>query len=152
MVGFQILIPPYPVKICLSLDNKDRYNIPCSNLYNIEKEAVIMNERRDKCWTYSRNPDDKNDQNWYILAFVNGKGACSLRRFEAVSGKHLETLYEKGNFQDKFAAWLNPISFPLRIDGINLEKACKEGLPAWAVSEIKKQINGLIISALSSMF
>jgi len=68
-----------------------------------------MSEKRDKCWRYSRNPDDKNDRKWYVLAFVNGKGSCSLTRFEAADGKHLEMLRKKGNFQDKFHGNYNRI-------------------------------------------
>ncbi len=108
-----------------------------------------MSERQNKCWRYSRNPDDKNDKKWYVLAFVNGKGACSLTRFETADGKHLETLYEKGDFQDKFGDWLNPVSFPLRFSHtIKLVKARKEGLTKYALSGIKKQVIELATSAL----
>ena len=111
-----------------------------------------MSERQNKCWRYSKNPNDKNDKKWYVLAFVNGKGACSLTRFEAADGKHLETLYEKGAFQDNFAEWLNPVSFLLRFSHpINLVKARKEGLSAWALSEIKKQVIELTTSSLLAL-
>jgi len=107
-----------------------------------------MSKRRETCWRYSRNPDDKNDKKWYVLAFVNGKGACSLTRFEAAHGKRLETLYEKGDFQDNFADWLNPVSFPLRFSHtIKLGNARKEGLTKYALSEIKKQVIELATSA-----
>ena len=95
------------------------------------------------------NPTDKNDKKWYVLAFVNGKGACSLSRFEVTDGKHLETVYEKGDFQDKFADWLNPVSFPLSFSHtINLVNARKEGLTKYALSEIKKRVIELVTSAL----
>jgi hypothetical protein len=114
-----------------------------------------MSEKRDKkCWRYSRNPDDKNDKNWYIFAFNNGKGACALDQFEAASGRHLKKSYRKGDFQDNFADWLNPISFPLCISlswAITLVKARKEGLPAKALSEIKKQVIELAMSSLLSL-
>jgi hypothetical protein len=108
-----------------------------------------MSKKRETCWRYSRNPDDKNDKKWYILAFVNGKGACSLRRFEAADGKFLEKLYKKGDFQDKFPDYLNPTSFPLRLrQPPELETACKERLPVQTLFEIKKQIIELATSAL----
>ena len=114
-----------------------------------------MSEKRETCWRYSRNPDDKNDKNWYILAFTNGKGYCALRRFEAASGRHLEKLRGgKGYFQDNFADWLNPVSFPLCISRscpIDVVKAEKEGLPAKALSEIKKQVIELAMSSLLSL-
>jgi len=118
----------------------------------LDNEVLITSEEQNKCWRYSRNPDDKNDKKWYVLAFVNGKGACSLTRFEAADGKHLETLYEKGAFQDNFAEWLNPVSFLLRFSHpINLVKARKEGLSAWALSEIKKQVIELTTSSLLAL-
>jgi hypothetical protein len=111
-----------------------------------------MSEKRDKCWRYSRSPDDKNDKNWYILVFVNGKGSCSLTRFEAVNGRHIEKIYAKGDFQDNFADWLRPISFPLCFSQkIDLVKSRKEGLPAWAVSEIRKQVIESATSALLAL-
>lgn len=111
-----------------------------------------MTKRRETCWRYSRNPDDKNDKSWYILAFVNGRGSCSLTRFEASSGRHLGTSYDKGDFQDKFDDWLNPVSFPLCLSQvIKLTKARKEGLPTWALSEMKKQIIELTTSSLLAL-
>jgi len=107
-----------------------------------------MSKRRETCWRYSRNPDDKNDKNWYILAFVNGKGSCSLTRFEAASGRFLTLDKKKGDFQDNFADWLNPVSFPLRFSHtIKLRNARKEGLTKYALSEIKKQVIELATSA-----
>lgn len=99
---------------------------------DIEKEALIMSERRDKCWRYSRNPEDKNDNKWFVLAFVNGKGRCSLTHFEAVNGKPTgKVLKGKGNYQDNFDKWLHPVSFPLYFSpNIDIVKARKEGLPA----------------------
>lgn len=108
-----------------------------------------MSERQNKCWRYSRNPIDKNDKKWYILAFVNSKGSCSLTRFEATDGKPLAPLFEQGDFQDTFGDWLNPVSFPLRFTHpINLVKARKEGLTKYALSGIKKQVIELATSAL----
>ena len=109
-----------------------------------------MREKRETCWEYSRNPDDKN---WYILAFTNGRGACALRRFEAASGRYLKKLYGgKGDFQDNFADWLNPVSFSLHLSqAINLVKARKKGLPTEALSEIKKQVIELAMSSLLSL-
>jgi len=108
-----------------------------------------MSKRRETCWRYSRNPDDKNDKKWYVLAFVNGKGSCSLTRFEAASGRFLSMDTKKDDFQDNFADWLNPVSFPLRFSHmINLVKARKEGLTECALCEIKKQVIELATSAL----
>jgi hypothetical protein len=89
------------------------------------------------------------------LAFTNGKGYCALRRFEAASGRLLEKLRGgKGYFQDNFADWLNPVSFPLCISRscpIDVVKAETKGLPAKALSEIKKQVIELAMSSLLSL-
>jgi hypothetical protein len=108
-----------------------------------------MSKRRETCWRYSMNPDDKHDKNWYILAFTNGKGACRLRRFEAASGRFLSLDTKKGDFQDNFADWLNPVSFPLHLSHApNLVEARKKGLPVQALFEIKKQVIQLATSSL----
>lgn len=111
-----------------------------------------MSKRRETCWRYSRNPDDKNDKNWYILAFTNGKGRCGLARFEAASGRFLSKNTKEGDFQNNFADWLNPVSLPLLLGShaVNLVKVCKKGgrLPEGALSEIKKQVIELTTSAL----
>lgn len=112
-----------------------------------------MSKKENKCWRYSRNPDDKNDKDWYIFAFVNAVGACSLTRFKAYDGKCMDKSPNKtGDFQDNFPEYLNPTSFPLRLSQQpNLVKARKEGLPDWALSEIKKQVIELTTSSLLAL-
>jgi len=112
-----------------------------------------MSKRRETCWRYSRNPDNKNDKNWYILAFTNGKGRCGLTRFEAASGRFLSKDTKKGDFQNNFADWLNPVSFPLLLSShtIKLVEARKGRLPEGALSEIKKQVIELTTSALLAL-
>ena len=105
-----------------------------------------MSGKQETCWRYSRNPDDKN---WFILAFVSGKGSCSLTRFAAASGKCLSMDTKEGDFQDNFADWLNPISFPLSFSKrIQLVEVRKEGLSACVLFEIKNQVIELAASAL----
>ena len=110
-------------------------------------------DRQNKYWRYSRNPDDKNDKDWYIFAFVNAMGACSLTRFKASDGKYMEMLLNKrGDFQDNFPEYLNPTSFPLRLSHQpNIVEARKEGLPVWAMSEIRKQVIELATSSLLAL-
>jgi len=118
------------------------------------KRGMKIEERQNKCWRYSRNPDDKNDKDWYIFAFVNAMGACSLTRFKASDGKYMEMLLNKrGDFQDNFPEYLNPTSFPLRLSHQpNIVEARKEGLPVWAMSEIRKQVIELATSSLLALF
>jgi len=116
---------------------------------SIKKEILIMSKKENKCWRYSRNPDDKNDKDWYIFAFVNALGSCSLTRFEAADGKHIETIYKTDDFQDNFPEYLIPVSFPLSLSHQpSLVEARKERLPKWALFEIKKQVIELTTSSL----
>jgi hypothetical protein len=112
-----------------------------------------MSKKENKCWRYSRNPDDKNDKDWYIFAFVNAMGACSLTRFKASDGKYMDMLPNKrGDFQDNFPEYLNPTSFHLCLSHQpNIVEARKDGLPVWAMSEIRKQIIELATSSLLSL-
>jgi len=126
----------------------------CLSYFEEERNNGSMeNEnRQNKCWRYSRNPDDKNDKDWYIFAFVNTSESCSLTRFEAADGKHIEMIYKRGNFQNNFPEYLIPASFPLRLSHQpSLVKARKEGLPIWAISEIRKQVIELATSSLSAL-
>jgi len=112
-----------------------------------------MSKKENKCWRYSRNPDDKNDKNWYIFAFVNAMGSCSLTRFKPSDGKYMDMLPNKrGDFQDNFPEYFNPTSFPLRLSRQpNIVEARKDGLPVWAMSEIRKQIIELATSSLLAL-
>jgi len=103
-----------------------------------------MTKRENKAWYYWWNPDDKK---WYILAFVNGQGSCSLRRWEAKTGAFLDKHYDSGDWQDKFADYLHGSSFRLRLrKRPNLEKDCKPILPPDVLSEIRQQVTELHIS------
>ena len=103
-----------------------------------------MNNNKKKAWYYWRN---KKDNKWYILALVNGKGACSLRQWNAQTGLFKEVLYEKGDFQDKFAEYLKPPSIHLELSRQpNLIKECGKKLPEWVLKEIKNQVSHLDVS------
>ena len=103
-----------------------------------------MNKRENKSWYYWWNPDDKK---WYILAFVNAQGSCSLRKWEAKSGSFLEKKYKSGNWQNEFAEYVQGTSLVLSLRSrVNLEKDCQIKLPNNVLSEIREQITKLCIS------
>jgi len=105
----------------------------------------MAKKRENKTWYYWQNPNDKK---WYILAFVNGQGSCSLRRWEAKTGDSLpKQVIKGGDWQDKFAEYLYGTSFRIHLSHQpNLEKDCKSRLPHEVLLEIKEQITQLHIS------
>lgn len=110
----------------------------------IEEEIVVM-AKKNKAWYYWWNP---NDNKWYILAFVNAQGSCSLRKWEAKSGAFLGKESQKdGDWQDKFAEYVHGTSLALSLRRRpNLKKDCKPKLPVWVLSEIRDEVTKLIIS------
>lgn len=90
-----------------------------------------------KSWHYwqAQNGED------YILAFVNRRGSCSLRRFKAESGQQIDRLpNQRGDYQDKFFEYLRAAK-PLHLSQQpNLENECKDGLPECVMNELKPQI------------
>jgi hypothetical protein len=104
-----------------------------------------MAKRENKAWYFWCNSDERK---WYVLAFVNGRGSCSLRRWEAKSGESLPKQVVKGSdWQDEFAEYLYGTSFRVHLRRKpNLEKNCKSRLPPEILSEIKEQVTELHIS------
>ncbi len=75
----------------------------------------------------------------YFLAFVNAKGSCSMRRFEADGGTFLGKEYKSGDFQDSFSDYLKS-AVPLYVSRQpNLERDCKNRLPSFILSELRQQ-------------
>ena len=95
---------------------------------------------REKAWYYWWNPELAK---WYILAFVNGLGSCSMRRWQAADGKAVKPIIYRQNadFQGAFSDYLNGTS-SLRLSQSwkgNIVDWGKE-LPADALCEIRKQV------------
>lgn len=98
------------------------------------KPPSVTPRAQKKAWCYWKDQNKKA----YFLAFVNGKGACSMRRFDAESGEQLERLpNQSGNYEDKFAEYFKN-SQPLYLSHQpNLERDCKERLPEWVMDELR---------------
>jgi len=83
----------------------------------------------------------KNDRG-YFLAFVNAKGSCSIRRFEAESGTFLGREYKSGDYQDSFSEYLRSGLALYVSRQPNLERDCKSSLPDTVLSELRRQVSG----------
>lgn len=76
-----------------------------------------------------------------FLAFVNQKGNCSMRIFDASSGSYLSKKYALGDFQDAFKEYIVSAQ-PLYVaKQPNLESHCKPRLPSSILGELQQQIH-----------
>jgi hypothetical protein len=76
----------------------------------------------------------------YFLAFVNARGSCSMRTFEAEDGVFQGKKYKSGDFQDAFPEYVKP-SVELWVSRLpNLERDCKNRLPSTVLAELKQQV------------
>jgi len=91
---------------------------------------------RKKAWYYRKDENSRE----YILAFVNAKGSCSLRTFEAESGIYKGKRYVAGNYQDNFAELIDGAVELTIYNQPNLERDCKERLPDDVLAHLKTQI------------
>jgi hypothetical protein len=89
-----------------------------------------------KGWFYLK---DRNGRR-LILAFVNAKGSCSVRPFDADQNVALGKKYGPGDYQKHFADFVKG-SAALTVDAQpNLERDCKERLPKDLFEYLRKQI------------
>jgi len=91
---------------------------------------------RTKAWYYLKGADDQS----YILAFVNAKGSCSMRTFDAGTGRFLGKKYQAGNYENQFADFIRNAKELMVNSQPNLERDCKEYLPDAVFSYLKKRI------------
>ena len=100
-------------------------------------DAFSFGDGQKKKWYFVK---DGNGQG-YFLAMVNAKGSCSMRSFDAESGRFLKKVYGDGDFQQRFAAYLKnarQISVPRQP---NLERDCRQELPPDLLENLKHQIS-----------
>ncbi len=92
--------------------------------------------RNEKGWYYMEDKD-----NGYLLAFVNAKGSCSARRFDAESGIRLgKEPNRKGDYQTSFSEYLQTAKQLQLTRQPNLQRDCRERLPPRVLAELRKQI------------
>jgi hypothetical protein len=91
---------------------------------------------RTKAWYFLKGTDRRR----YFIAFINAKGACSMRTFDADTGRFLSKKYHPGNYQQHFTDIVrNAVELTVNPQP-NLERDCKVQLPESAFSQMKKQV------------
>ncbi len=93
---------------------------------------------RNKAWYYR---SDKGTNRSFFMAFVNAKGSCSLRMFDAGTGVAFPKQYRSGNYQDQFKELIQgAVELTVRSQP-NLERDCKERLPQSTLDVLRRQIS-----------
>jgi hypothetical protein len=98
---------------------------------------------RTKAWYYyKRELDflDLKDERRYFLAFVNAKGSCSIRTFDADTGRFESKKYYSGPYQEAFAGIIRDATELTIRSQPNLERDCRERLPEPVLADLKKQV------------
>jgi Endonuclease NucS len=90
----------------------------------------------EKGWYYWTSKQGRG----YFLAFVNAKGSCSMRRFEADGGAFLGKEYKSGDYQTSFSEYVKSATGLHITCQPNLERDCKTRLPTFVLAELKQQI------------
>jgi hypothetical protein len=98
---------------------------------------------RTKGWYYYKDEldflDEKTERR-YFLAFVNAKGSCSIRTFDADTGRFEGKKYYPGHYQEAFAGTISKATELTVKSQPNLERDCKERLPETVLAYLKKQV------------
>ena len=107
---------------------------------SISKEPTIPPSRpefgRTKAWFYLPDADGRQ----YFMAYVNAKGSCSMRTFDAETGAFLSKKYRPGNYQTQFADFTRNATELTVNSQPNLERDCRERLPETLLAYLKKQL------------
>jgi len=91
---------------------------------------------RNKGWFYRKDESGKE----LLMAFVNAKGSCSVRPFDAKTGFALGKRYQSGNYQEQFADLLEG-AVELTVDNQpSLERDCKQRLPDRTFAHLRSQV------------
>lgn len=101
------------------------------------QKGRTMNSKRETVWYFWKDQNGKKR----FLAFVNAKGSCSIRAFDAESGDaDRKRPNQPGDFREVFRDYLRScISLPASPE-VNLEEKCKVRLPSPILAELRRQI------------
>jgi len=101
------------------------------------KESGRMNINKiEKAWFHWVHPDGKG----FFLAFVNQKGSCSIRFFDAETGAFMGKEYRDGDYQEAFRDYMKSGTQVGVTHQPNLEKVCRLRLPDPVLGELRHQI------------
>ena len=92
---------------------------------------------RRKSWYLAQEPDGRR----YFLAFVNARGSCSMRTYNAETGRWINKQYRSGNYAERFAHVLRKARELTLHRQPNLEMDCRASLPDWVLYELKGQLD-----------
>lgn len=98
-------------------------------------EMLVSGRARKKAWYYVKVSD-----RGYFLAMVNMKGSCSMRTFDAETGKFLGKRYAHGDFQEQFTGFLQGAEEVTVDRQPNLDLECRDQLPETVLSYLKAQV------------
>ncbi|MFL6439880.1 MAG: hypothetical protein ACJ71Q_20075 [Terriglobales bacterium] len=90
---------------------------------------------RTKGWYFATGADGRR----YFIAFINAKGSCSMRTFDAETGRFITRQYRSGHYQQQFAGVIQDAAELTLASQPNLERDCKVRLPESVLVELKKQ-------------
>jgi len=100
-------------------------------------KGVMMKEHETEKGWYFLDGENK------ILAFVNAKGSCSMRQFDANDGTFLGKENKKnGDYQVCFSEILKGATSLYVREQPNLGKGCKHRLPSNVLTELRQQVIG----------
>jgi hypothetical protein len=116
----------------------------------VPQQGGIHLETVEVPFDFHFNPYEGNKKAWYyrkdengrrlIFAFVNAKGSCSVRPFDADHNVAFKKQYGHGPYQEHFADLIKGAT-PLTVAAQpNLELHCKERLPKDLFEYLRKQI------------
>jgi hypothetical protein len=105
----------------------------------IASELPLSPAKIEKSWYYWKEHNGRG----YFLAFVNAKGSCSMRRFDAAGGAFLGREYKSGDYQESFSEYVASALLLHISRQPNLERDCKNRLPAFILSELMQQTSAV---------
>lgn len=91
--------------------------------------------RVEKAWYFSPSGMGKPA----FLAFVNAKGNCSMRVFDADDGSFLGRQYAGGDYREAFREYIEGSTSVNVAKQPNLENECKQRLPSTVLAELGRQ-------------
>jgi hypothetical protein len=111
----------------------------CKVFDSLCEDFPLQPSKVEKAWYHWQG----KNRTCYFLAFVNARGSCSMRTFEAESGAFRRREYKSGDYQLAFSGFLRTAT-PLYVSRQpNLDRDCRDRLPATTLSELKHQIESM---------
>lgn len=90
-----------------------------------------------KGWYYVEDSKGRG----YFIALINAKGSCSMRTFDAETGRFLGKRYKtNASYQENFLPRLNNPRELSMDQQPNLERDCRHELPQNTLSQLKSQV------------